>query len=44
MGAISSKTKMLGLGWGKSRLSRCDIRAEGAPPPGITDNENNTTE
>ena len=25
-----------GLGWGKTRLSRYDIRAEGALPPSIT--------
>ena len=24
------------MGWGESRLSRYDIRAEGALPPGIT--------
>ena len=33
--ALSSKTQKLGLGWGKSRLSRYDINAEEAPPPSI---------
>ena len=30
------RQKQLGLGWGKNRLSRYDIRAEGALPPSIT--------
>ena len=30
------RQKRLDLGWGKNRLSRYDIRAEGALPPSIT--------
>ena len=33
---VQDKKKELSLGWGKNRLSRYDIRAEGALPPSIT--------
>ena len=32
-------TKIKGLGWGKNRLSRYDIHAEGVLPPIITNSE-----